>query len=179
MAGFPKKTKNPNYKHSNPRKSPNPLPVEAAKKPTGRPPVYKPEYDELAERLKLLGLNEPEIAKAIGISVNQLRVWVETRPSFKEACANGGDLADARVAQALYSRAMGYSHKAEKIMVVDKSVARAEYTEHYPPDTNAAMLWLANRNPDKWKLRPGEDGKNDTNVTTITVTGGLPDEKSK
>ena len=29
----------------------------------------------------------------------------------------------------------------------------ASYTEHYPPDTQAASLWLRNRQPAKWRDR--------------------------
>jgi hypothetical protein len=29
----------------------------------------------------------------------------------------------------------------------------APYTEHYPPDTTAASLWLRNRQPSKWRDR--------------------------
>lgn len=59
-------------------------------------------------------------------------------------------------------------------MVVDKEVVREEYVEHYPPDTAAASLWLANRQRGKWKLKPGEDEA--SQGVTINVVGGLPDE---
>jgi len=29
----------------------------------------------------------------------------------------------------------------------------APYTEHYPPDTTAALRWLMNRQPEKWRDR--------------------------
>jgi hypothetical protein len=32
-----------------------------------------------------------------------------------------------------------------------KEPVYAEYTEHYPPDTGAASLWLRNRQPEKWR----------------------------
>jgi hypothetical protein len=29
----------------------------------------------------------------------------------------------------------------------------APYTQHYPPDTNAALRWLMNRQPERWRDR--------------------------
>ena len=49
---------------------------------------------------------------------------------------------------ALHARAVGYSHEAVKIMAVSQgsglgsSVETHDYTEHYPPDTAAAKLWV-------------------------------------
>ncbi|MBO2009181.1 ArsR family transcriptional regulator [Hymenobacter negativus] len=48
----------------------------------------------------------------------------------------------------LYQRATGYSHPAVKIMAVSQGKGEAsivethDYTEHYPPDTAAAKLWM-------------------------------------
>ena len=49
---------------------------------------------------------------------------------------------------ALHARAVGYKHRAVKIMSVSQgagcgsSVQRHEYTEHYPPDAASAKLWM-------------------------------------
>ena len=58
-------------------------------------------------------------------------------------------------------------------MVVDKEVVREEYTEHYPPDTAAASLWLSNRQRGRWKLKPEDEN---AVAISVKVTGGLPDE---
>jgi hypothetical protein len=64
-----------------------------------------------------------------------------------------------------------------KILVVDKTVVREEYIEHYPPDTNAASLWLSNRQRGRWKLKPTEDDtRDDGGGRSIRIYGGLPDE---
>src|SRR5712691_108064 len=72
--------------------------------------------------------------------------------SFAEAIARGGVHADAKMADRLYFRGLGYKHKAVKIFKnKDEAPTIVPYVEHYPPDTNAALAWLARRQPDKWK----------------------------
>jgi len=49
----------------------------------------------------------------------------------------------------------GYSHEAVKIFMpsgVGKPVY-VPYTQYYPPDTKAALRWLMNRQPAKWRDR--------------------------
>lgn len=100
--------------------------------------------------------------------------WRKAQPDFSAAYEAGGEAADAEVALALKHRAMGYSHKAEKIMLGPGGIVlREEYIEHYPPDTAAASLWLSNRQRGRWKLKPDEETNANVN---IKITGGLPDE---
>ena len=61
------------------------------------------------------------------------------------------------MADRLYFRALGYKHKAEKIMQYEGKVIRASYVEHYAPDTNAALAWLSRRQPELWKERQQVD----------------------
>jgi hypothetical protein len=42
-----------------------------------------------------------------------------------------------------------------------------EYIQHYPPDTQAASLWLRNRQPGKW--RDVQKGERD-HTTTVTLS---------
>ena len=52
------------------------------------------------------------------------------------------------MAQSLFHRGIGYSHKAEKI-AFDKegNVLRAEYVEHYPPDTRVDDILVEEPTP--------------------------------
>ena len=48
--------------------------------------------------------------------------------------------------------ANGYSHPAVKVfMKRDGTTVEHKYTEHYPPDTTAAIFFLKNRRPDRWR----------------------------
>jgi len=76
-------------------------------------------------------------------------------PEFRESITRGKIQADAHVAEALYRRACGYSHPAVKIFLPSRGSEPiyAPYTQHYPPDTKAALRWLMNRQPAKWRDR--------------------------
>jgi hypothetical protein len=111
----------------------------------GRPTKYKPEYDEQVYKLCLLGATDEQLADFFGVAVQTIHNWVAEHDGFLEARKNGKERADANVAEALYNRALGYSHPEEKIMSYEGQVIRANTTKHYPPDTAAAFIWLKNR----------------------------------
>jgi hypothetical protein len=62
-------------------------------------------------------------------------------------------VADSQVAEKLFQRGMGYTHDEEKIFLYEGQPVRVQTKKHYPPDTQAASLWLRNRQPDKWRDR--------------------------
>ena len=59
------------------------------------------------------------------------------------------------MAESLYHRAIGYEHLATKIFMPPdaEEPVYAPYVEHYPPDTHAALAWLARRQPGLWRER--------------------------
>jgi hypothetical protein len=124
----------------------------------GRPTKYDPLYDDRAYKLCLLGATDVEIAAVFGTTQQTLCAWKKAHPSFLEALTRGKIDADAEVARSLYQRALGYSHPAVRIMQYDGVPIEVPYTEHYPPDTQAASMWLRNRQPAKWRDKPVADG---------------------
>jgi hypothetical protein len=67
----------------------------------------------------------------------------------------GKDAADDRVERALYQRAVGYEHVAEKIVTPKGGGPVAvPYTMHVPADVRAALHWLAIRRPKPWARLP-------------------------
>lgn len=134
--------------------------------PAGRPTDYREEHCQTVYKLCLLGATDAEIADIMQIAESTLNGWKETHPAFMESMTRGKTVADAEVAEKMYHRARGYSHDAVKIFMpagADEPVY-APYTEHYPPDTQAASLWLRNRQPKKWRDKTehehtGADGK--------------------
>src|SRR6266700_8278338 len=143
-----------------PKKSRRRKPYSPARR-VGRPSGYRPEFDEWAYRLSLLGLTDQELADLLGISCETLYSWKLSYPEFRESIARGKIEADAHVAEALYRRACGYNHPAVKIFLPSGAgePIYAPYTKHYPPDTKAALRWLMNRQPGKWR------DQQDVNVT--------------
>jgi hypothetical protein len=121
-----------------------------APKPVGRPTVYRIYMDGQARKLCELGCTDKELADFFGISGQTLCVWKRKHPQFVGSIRNGKAIVDAQVAACLCHRAVGYSHKAVKIMQVQGAAYEHKYVEHYAPDTTAAIFWLKNRQPAKW-----------------------------
>lgn len=123
----------------------------SAKSKGGRPTRYKQEYAEQAYKLCLLGATDAEMADFFQVAESTLNLWKQRHAGFSESIARGKLLADAEVAEKLFHRAKGYSHEAVKIFNNQGVEMVVPYTEHYPPDTQAASLWLRNRQSAKWR----------------------------
>ena len=133
-----------------PRKKP-PVPDKG-----GRPSRYRPEYDEQARELCMLGYTDVRLAKFFTVTEKTLNTWKQRHPSFFSALRAGKETPNIRVASALFHRAIGYSHPEVDIKVVNGQIVKTELVKHYPPDTAAAALWLTNREPDLWKGKRAE-----------------------
>jgi len=172
---------------------PKKAPSDAPKRPRGRPPkprppkpppptrqesgkfgglkagtgrgLYKPEFVPIARKLCQMGAIDKDLAEAFGVSVRAIKDWRDAHPDFAEACTIGKEAADNMVERALFHRAIGYEHPAEKIFNNNGTIVRAETVEHYPPDTAAAFIWLKNRKPKSWR------DKQEIEVTDLTATG--------
>ena len=77
-----------------------------------------------------------------------------SRAAARRSASIPRSAADARVAESLYHRAVGYAHKAEEIKVINGEVVRVRTTKRYPPDVTACIFWLKNRQRAKWRGRP-------------------------
>lgn len=127
--------------------------ARAEAREVGRPVDYRPAFCEDARKLCLLGATDKELADFFGISEATLNNWKVDHPGFLESLKSGKDQADATVAEKLFRRAIGYEHAAVKIFADAKTGLDhvVDYTEKYPPDTAAAIFWLKNRQPAKWR----------------------------
>lgn len=104
-------------------------------KGAGRPTLYISQYDDLARRYCLLGATDKELAEFFNVAESTINNWKIAHPSFREAVAEGKELADMDVAESFLRKARGYDHEGK----------------HYPPDTAAAFIWLKNRRPQHWR----------------------------
>lgn len=138
---------------------------EGKKRGRGRPSEYRKEYAEQARKLCLLGYIDEELADFFGVGKQTLNTWKKVHPEFMDSITRGKDVADAEIAESLFKRAKGYSHRAVKIFNDEGKPLKVEYVEHYPPDTAAASLWLRNRQPNRW--RDKQDIEHGGVVTTI------------
>ena len=133
-----------------------------AKKPVkknakiGQKTKYKPEYVEEGFNLCLLGARDIDLAATWGVNVDSIYEWKKRYPEFAESLTRGKSKADAFVASALYKRATGAEYKEEvavkvKVGQFEEEVRIVEVTKREPPDTNAAIFWLTNRQRKAWK----------------------------
>lgn len=123
------------------------------KKKNGRPSAYRPEFAAQAEKLAKLGAIDREMADFFGVSEQTLNAWKKAEPRFLESIKRGKEIADAEVASKLYHRAIGYEHPDTHVSMYQGEVTKTPLTKHYAPDPTAAIFWLKNRQPAKWRDR--------------------------
>lgn len=143
----------------------------------GRPSPYRPEFNEQAHRLCLLGYTDKRLAEFFGVKEITINRWKRDKPGFKEAIHSGKDEADGRVVSALMQRALGYSHPEVDIRVIDGQIVKTEIVKHYPPDTPAAMFWLTNRQKGTWKTKHEDPEDADAVPTPVQVTVVVQDAR--
>jgi hypothetical protein len=117
----------------------------------GRPSKFDPAMLEQTEKLCKLGATDKELADFFGVSEQTVNTWKVEHPEFLESIRNGKELADANVASRLYARAIGYEHDDVHISNYQGEITQTPIRKHYPPDTAAAIIWLKNRQPKKWR----------------------------
>lgn len=117
----------------------------------GRPTKYKEEFNELAYNYCLLGATDAELGEFFDVDERTINNWKIDYPEFFQSIKKGKQIADAKVAQALFHRATGYSHEDVDIKVIEGEIVQTPLTKYYPPDATSAIFWLKNRQPTKWR----------------------------
>lgn len=102
------------------------------------------------------GLTDEDIAHNIGISRSTLKEWKKKIPAISATLNTNKAIADIRVENALYKKAIGCTVKEtviSKIKNPDGTVTETERTveRELPPDTTAGIFWLKNRKPKDWR----------------------------
>ena len=116
--------------------------------PAGRPSKYD-EVDLMkVEKLAGFGLVNDELADMLSINSDTFYEWKKTHTEFSEAIKRGKLKADLRVTQSLYKRANGFFYDEK---TKEKGVETKIVTKMVVPDTTAAIFWLKNRQPEKWR----------------------------
>ena len=141
----------------------------------GRPSSYEPEFAKDAEKLCMLGATDLDVAQFFEVDVRTVYRWKIDYPEFCQALKSGKEVADDLVEDRLFKRATGYSHDAVKVFMPANALAPvyAPIVEHHPPDTTAAIFWLKNRRPERWRDVKAQEisGKDGGPVNIVT---GVP-----
>ncbi len=117
----------------------------------GRPTDYTPLYNDQAKKLSALGATDLDLADFFDVVESTLYLWKKEHPDFSESIKEGKALIDAQVEKSLLQRANGYTHIEERVFCHEGRIITHQTLKHYPPDTNAASLWLRNRKPKQWR----------------------------
>ncbi len=135
---------------------------------------YKKVFCKKAFKLCLLGATDLQLADFFEVSESCINAWKRDHSEFKEALTKGKQEADSKVANALYNRALGYSHKDVELKVVSlggnmgSEVQKVDIVKHYPPDTAAASWWLKNRQPALWRDKQEIDIKRPIDLNELS-----------
>ena len=145
--------------------------------PAGRPTKYDSSFAIQAKKLCKLGFTDKELAKFFEVEEKTLNNWKKDFPQFLQSLKEGKDMADAEVAEKLFQRAIGYQHPETKFFVVKvdrdvEEIQTRETTKIYPPDATAALFWLKNRQPQKW--RDKHEVETTPQQLNVTISGIEP-----
>jgi len=154
------------------------------------------DYDRLYE-IAQEGLTLAEISKIFEVSERTLYRWINNDPKLCQTLNAAKLIADKRVEDSLYKRALGYKYDEvtyEKVKIGglgadindEGEIESIKHTDCYktkivtreiPPDVTAQIFWLKNRKPDEWRDKKEFDYKENKKIT-ITVTE-IPLEERK
>lgn len=144
----------------------------------GRPTAFKPEYSHITRAVCKLGATDGDLAEIFKVTKRTIHSWKKQHPDeFLHPLKVGKAEANENVKQALYSRALGYSHNDTDIRTVGNRLVKTKIIKHYPPETAACIFFLSNRDPDNWKRNGMDAGENDNDIAKafLKLASVLPD----
>lgn len=98
------------------------------------------------------GLTDEQMAEKLGISARQLYRWYRDYPELRQSKEEGAETADYKVEDSLYKLACGHTvTDTEKIVTKDGTMRVKQIEREIPPNATAAVFWLKNRKPGKWR----------------------------
>lgn len=131
------------------------------------------------------GYTKQDIADRCGVTRRTFTKWCSRYPEIEQAMSQSREIVDMKVENALLKAALGYKTKEIKVTLGKKVINGETYevlkettTKEVAPNVNAAIMWLTNRNHDKWKRnrdRCVELGEEDQNIN-ITIVRGNPEK---
>jgi len=96
-------------------------------------------------------MTEAQAAKKLGVSVATFETYKNRYPEFLAAIKRGKAPVDFEVENALLKRALGYEADDIHVSNYMGDVTITPIKKVYPPDVTAAIFWLKNRQPARWR----------------------------
>ena len=111
-----------------------------------------PDGKTLLEAWARDGLTDEQLAHNMEIVPSTLYAWKQKHPEISEALKKGKEVVDIEVENALLKRAKGFAYLEEK-QEIDAAGRKTitKTVKQVAPDVGAAVFWLKNRRPDKWR----------------------------
>lgn len=132
----------------------------------GRPALYDPNYPKLAYiACKNMGADNKILAEIFEVNVDTINKWMGKYSAFNDSIRKGKDEFDCeKVETRLLDRALGFEYtekEFDRVVVRDskgkptgetKLVLTKEKVKVLPPDVQAMMFYLRNRNRERWMV---------------------------
>lgn len=117
----------------------------------GRPTKFKPAILRQVRFLAKKGFTDKELSEFFRVSEKTLNTWKKAHPVFLQSLKDGKAVANDKVQNSLFQKAIGYSHPDTHVSNHQGTVTLTPVVKHYPPDTTACIFWLKNRKPTEWR----------------------------
>lgn len=117
----------------------------------------KPYLDEIFEWLKK-GYTDCSICEQLGLHQNTWIRYREENTELSDLYARARAHRNALVMNKMYEKAIGYEHPDLFIAQYQGEVVEKEIKKYYPPDVNAADLFLRNNDPEYKSAKQVETG---------------------
>lgn len=126
------------------------------------------------------GLTDKQIADKMEIVESTFYEWKKKYEEISESLKKNKEIVDTEVENALLKNALGYfyveevvSTKREVIYKDGKRIKETsepeiiELTRYKQPETTAQIIWLKNRQPDKWREKPTNQPSNERKTVIV------------
>lgn len=134
---------------------------------------WKDDFPRQAFQLALLGATDKQIAEIFNCNLQTIDYWKRTnKGGFRVALNRGKMQADAKVAEAFFKKATGYTVTEERILLDKGKPVPITVTRHIPPDSWAAFKWLSIRQREMWTdVQRTEITQTNININKFDFTG--------
>lgn len=103
------------------------------------------------------GLTDEQLAHNMGVTTSTLYAWKAKYSEISEALKRGKKVVDVEVENALLKRAKGFEYTETRVEQSVKDGRKVTLIKRFvPPETAAAIFWLKNREPEKWREKQPE-----------------------
>ncbi len=148
---------------------------------------YRPEFVDVAEKLKSAGFSNDDIGWSLGVyGGGTVRDWMLSHPDFKAAIERGREKTRQRLVAKGIKAASGYDYEEsnekwvttnqidEEGKPIEVLKERSVFKKHSPPDTKLLLSFLAVLDPNFRKIWTGEQKLNKS--VTVKLSGKADQE---